>query len=545
MTRALSRVTAGSLACIGLLLVLGCAKKPEPPSVIDQGRSVARVFETAHPYSKRMIDSTDLARLFEQHHVSAADSGAIIDFYQRRDMLYAWIVGDSLTASAESFIDLANGGEGVAPTDTGTASRLTAIHDSAHALAERGVACASCLADLELELTAEFYRFADRRYNGYLSRDMRDLNWFIPHGKKDLTKLLDSLAVGQLDLSAYEPMHPQYQLLKAAIGRYQLLRGDAWPALALPAGKKKLVAGDSNAVIGEIGNRLRRLGDLDSATVGDRLDSAFVAGVKRFQDRHGLQPDGVIGAGFLRAVNVTPEARLRTMAINIERLRWVPEQQPPDLILVNIPEFRLHVFEGDSQVMQMAVVVGARATHTVVFSDTLSTVVFSPSWTVPASITRNEILPAIRRDPDYLRKHNMVIIGGSKTLPVVRQNPGPDNSLGRVKFLFPNSYDIYMHDTPAKSLFSADQRAFSHGCIRVSEPQKLAEFLLADDSTWTTDRIESAMASGREQPVPLKHKRPVQIVYFTAWVDAQGRVNFRDDVYGHDAQLADELFVER
>ena len=193
----------------------------------------------------------------------------------------------------------------------------------------------------------------------------------------------------------------------------------------------------------------------------------------------------------------------------------------------------------------MDVVVGASATRTVIFSDSLSRIVFSPTWTVPASITRNEILPKLMEDPDYLRKNNMEIIGGTAASPVIRQRPGGGNALGRVKFLFPNSYDIYMHDTPSQATFGRDQRAFSHGCIRLSRPRELAEYLLRDDPEWTPERIRQAMYSGRETTVQLKVKRPVRIDYLTAWVDAEGWLNFRADVYGHDERLARELFVER
>jgi murein L,D-transpeptidase YcbB/YkuD len=221
----------------------------------------------------------------------------------------------------------------------------------------------------------------------------------------------------------------------------------------------------------------------------------------------------------------------------------MPEAQPPDAIQVNIPEFRLHVFEAGRVVMSMDVVVGAHATRTVVFSDSVAQIVFNPTWTVPASITRNEILPAIRSDPDYLRKHDMEIIGGTESSPVIRQRPGPGNALGRVKFVFPNSYGIYMHDTPVTSVFDREHRALSHGCIRLSRPQELAEYLLIDDPDWPPDRITQAMTGRRETPVRLAKKRLVVITYFTAWVDTDGRLNFRDDVYGHDARLAGELFA--
>jgi murein L,D-transpeptidase YcbB/YkuD len=399
-----------------------------------------------------------------------------------------------------------------------------------------------CEADVELRLTAEFFRFADRNYNGHFGRDLSDLNWFVPRAKKDLARLLDSLAVGTLDLSAYEPIHPQYQLLKASLQANAELANEPWPALALPSGVRKLETGDSAGVVGSIRHRLSLLGDLESVGTGERFDSTLVLAVRGFQERHGLLADGIIGANFLREINTPPAERQRTMLINMERLRWVPEVQPETLLLVNIPEFRLHVYEGGQEVMSMEVVVGAQATRTVIFSDSVAHVVFSPTWTVPASITRGEILPGLAKDPNYLRDRNMEIIGGSDTAPVIRQKPGPNNALGQVKFVFPNSHSIYMHDTPSRSLFGAEQRAFSHGCIRLSRPGELAEYLLRDDPEWTPERMARAMNGGVETFVALKEKRPVAIVYFTAWVDTDGRLNFRDDVYGHDERLASELF---
>ena len=214
------------------------------------------------------------------------------------------------------------------------------------------------------------------------------------------------------------------------------------------------------------------------------------------------------------------------------------------MLYVNIPEFRLHVFEEGREVMSMEVVVGASATRTVVFRDTVTQVVFSPSWTVPPGITRKEIVPAMRKDPDYLRKHDMEVVGGTETDPVIRQRPSPDNPLGGVKFVFPNAFDIYMHDSPARALFGRDERTGSHGCIRVSRATDLVEYLLRHDPEWPPERIRDAMTSRIETPVRLVERIPVSIGYFTAWVDDDGRLNFRDDVYGHDARLAQELFAE-
>jgi murein L,D-transpeptidase YcbB/YkuD len=186
----------------------------------------------------------------------------------------------------------------------------------------------------------------------------------------------------------------------------------------------------------------------------------------------------------------------------------------------------------------MKVVVGAVAHNTVIFNGNMKYIVFSPYWNVPPSILRKEIIPGIKRNKNYLANHNMEWNGGA-----VRQKPGPRNSLGLVKFLFPNSYNIYLHDTPSKSLFNESKRAFSHGCIRLSEPKRLAEYLLRNDPAWSEASITKAMNSGKEKYVTLKQTIPVFIGYFTAWVDHDGKLNFRDDIYGHDKEMAEHLFA--
>jgi murein L,D-transpeptidase YcbB/YkuD len=207
-------------------------------------------------------------------------------------------------------------------------------------------------------------------------------------------------------------------------------------------------------------------------------------------------------------------------------------------LAVNIPEFKLHAYQDDSLLWSMNVVVGKSVHKTVVFSGDLKYVVFSPYWNVPPGILKNEILPGIRRNKNYLDVHHMEWNNGN-----VRQKPGPWNSLGQVKFLFPNSHSIYLHDTPSKSLFNEEKRAFSHGCIRVAEPKKLATYLLRDDLNWSEQKIEAAMNRGKEQYVTLKENMPVFIAYFTAWVDRKGLLNFRDDIYSRDTRLA-ELVLE-
>ncbi len=230
------------------------------------------------------------------------------------------------------------------------------------------------------------------------------------------------------------------------------------------------------------------------------------------------------------------------MLINLERMRWIPQQPPGNLLLVNIPEFRLHVFDSGKKQFSMNVVVGKEGHNTVIFTDQLKYVVFSPYWNVPSSIVKNEILPSMRRNSNYLARNNMEQTGTSNGLPVIRQKPGGSNALGRVKFIFPNSYNIYFHDTPAKSLFNESSRAFSHGCIRLGEPAKLAEYLLRDQPEWTPEKIKEAMNASKENWVTLKKPVPVFISYFTAWVDSDGLLNFRTDIYGHDKEIAAHLF---
>jgi murein L,D-transpeptidase YcbB/YkuD len=524
-----ARLTSGALLA-ALTWSVACAPADPVTQRVEVAEEVAAVFAAPEPWSPRTLGERDLADFLVAQPQYASDSTELAAFYARRDQQYAWLVQDALSSNAEAFVALA--GLGAGPIDS------------------LDFACATCVRDAELRLTAEFLRFARRDYGGHFDRDPRELGWFIPRAKKDYARLLDSLAAGTMDISAIEPVHPGYAPLRAQIASWQRLTEQPWDTLALPRGVRKLVPDDTAALVPPLRARLALLGDHPTRSADSsaneallRYDSALVDAVRRFQRRHGLLDDGIVGAGVLRALNVTPAERLRTVLINMERLRWVPDHPAATAIIVNIPEFRLHVLEEGREVLAMPIVVGAAATRTVIFSDSVTSVVFSPTWTVPASITRKEILPALKRDPSYLARRQMEIIGGSATLPIIRQRPGPQNALGAVKFLFPNAYDIYMHDTPSRGLFAREQRAFSHGCIRLGDPKALATYLLRSDSTWTAERMARAMSQPREQVVRLRTPMPVYLVYFTAWVDADGVLHFRDDVYGHDARLSAELFA--
>lgn len=527
-------------------LFAACAPPKPPADPSAEAKAIEAVFEMPQAYSVRTLDSTMIDSFLMRHPEHRVDSSDIRGFYRRRHYQYAWFVNDTLSQSAAAFFNLVNSADTAFREVAALRDQLVGLM-SADALHEDTLGCDSCRAQLEMSLTAQFFRYADKRYGGVIGKDLGELDWFIPRRKKNYDRLIDSITAGRMDLSPIEPVHPQYAMLKSQLKRYHDLDTLAWPELSLGE-KKKLEPGDEAVWVPDLRQRLMLLGDFiadgDSVVLSSEgYDSLLVAAVKRFQERHGLLADGVIGKGVIKQLNVRPSQRVRTLLVNMERLRWVPEQNAPDQLLVNIPDFKLHVYEHDTVAWSMVVVVGATATRTVIFSDTLSRIVFSPTWTVPNSIVRGEILPAMAKDPGYLRKKGMEIVGGTEKNPVIRQKPGAGNALGRVKFLFPNSYSIYFHDTPSKGFFARESRAFSHGCIRLSEPQRFAEYLLRNDTTWTTEKIKAAMHSGKEQNVNLKEKRPVTIGYFTAWVGSDGRLNFRDDVYGHDARLAEELFA--
>jgi murein L,D-transpeptidase YcbB/YkuD len=391
----------------------------------------------------------------------------------------------------------------------------------------------------ELALTEGFFRYASKAYQGDTSINTKDLGWFIPRKKINIVRYLDSIiSKNDKNLANYEPVNRQYNLLKGYLAKYyEIEKQGIWDSVITKTTSFK--PGDESSAIAKIKRRLAATGDMKENDTTVVFTTALSGAVKNFQHRYGLKEDGIINKTFLAELNTPIGKRIQQMLINMERIRWVPADPPPDYLLVNIPAYKLYVYEKGDLAWNMNVVVGAVAHNTVIFNGDMKYVVFSPYWNVPPDILKKEVLPGIKKNKNYLASHNMEWNNGA-----VRQKPGPKNSLGLVKFLFPNSYNIYLHDTPAKSLFGETNRAFSHGCIRLSEPKKLAEYLLRNEPIWTTDKITKAMNSGKEQFVTLKKPMPVFIGYFTSWVDRDGKLNFRNDIYGHDKKMAAQLFAD-
>jgi murein L,D-transpeptidase YcbB/YkuD len=389
-------------------------------------------------------------------------------------------------------------------------------------------------------------------------------------GYDPVAALRDALAGRQLSaaVDAAEPTLPLYRRLVGSLERYRGLVSRPWVPLPPPA-RKSIAPGEDYAGLQQLRDRLRLLGDLaddDTAQASEQYGPSLAAALKEFQDRHGLAPDGRLGRQTLAALNVPLAARVRQIELSLERLRWLPELPAGPVIAINLPSYRLWAYRTDGATvppaLAMRVIVGKAARNqTPQFIGHLRHLEFNPYWNLPASIVRAEVLPAQAGNAHYLAEHDMELVDARGATPAlaeaaalvalrsgslrVRQRPGPQNPLGAVKFVLPNSMDIYLHGTPARLLFQSTRRDFSHGCIRLEDPAALAAFVLADQPDWTADAIAAAMAPGATRTVPLRKAVPVILFYATALVDERGRALFPSDVYQLDAALERALAARR
>ena len=536
-----------------LLLLMACRRdgKKGPHTGRDSSHY------TQQEYIDLKLDSNTVNRFLQK---DTAYAEYIHHFYRERDYHYAWIGNDGkLTEQAGNFINMMKADATYGLNDTSIISKpLRELNDTLMLEGGKLKPGDKTVPQVELALTAQFFAYGNKVWGGMTSDTAKDLEWFIPRKKIDMQRLLDSM-IRRPANTFEEPVNNQYKLLRAQLKQLAVLEKTPWDSLK--ASQKLYKKNDSADIIIAVKQRLHLLGDLPTADVSPLFTSLLDTAIRNFQDRTGLKTDGTIQQPLLNALNVSPQMRIQQVLINMERLRWVPASLPEEYLLVNIPAFKLYVYDNNRLDWSCNVVVGKPGANTVIFSNEMRLVVFSPYWNVPPGIMGKEVLPALKRNAaGYLARQNMEVVTGTgkpvnagsinwnqyhgANVPyIVRQKPGGANALGKVKFLFPNEYNIYLHDTPSKGLFGENKRTFSHGCIRVSEPQHLAEWLLRKDSSWTQKKIVNAMNSGKEQFVSLKEKVPVFIGYFTAFVDSQGRLNFRDDVYGHDARLAATLFA--
>jgi murein L,D-transpeptidase YcbB/YkuD len=417
-------------------------------------------------------------------------------------------------------------------------------------------------------LSAAALRFLRDVHEGRVDPHAAGFDLALPRPAFDAVASVEQLAAAQdprAVIAAAEPPFYHYQLLKTALARYRVIAAGSPPPPLPPLPRRVVRPGEPYPDAAALRARLIASQDLDPAEAlagSDRtLDPALVAALRRFEARHQLDPDGVLGEAVLRELNTPVTQRIRQIELALERWRWLPPLREPPII-VNIPQFRLFAFrttqDRAADILQMDVIVGQayRRTQTPVFAGELKYVVFRPYWDVPVSIARREILPKLLRDPAYLDREHLELVAGpddaAQVLPPtapnlqrvgngelrLRQRPGADNSLGLVKFILPNVHDVYLHGTPARQLFSRPVRAFSHGCIRVGDPAALAEFVLRDTpGEWTAAKVGAAMEGADSRRVDLTRPIPVMIVYTTALATEAGPVLFFHDIYGHDREL--------
>jgi murein L,D-transpeptidase YcbB/YkuD len=546
------RLTAGLL--IGLVSLASCerrhdARQPaagrESGAVATSGRAaprVAAIVNAAAPPEFVLRDREGL-RLW---HLTQ-------QFYQKRDEALAWIddgkprpAMDQLIATLQK-VDR----EGLDPA-LYSATTLSArrVEAGRGFLTARGFDEQDAAA-LDVWLTYLYLQYASDVSNGIADLSHADPDWQIRDKKVDslalLERSLDDDSVGK-SLDDLTPHHPQYIALRDALAKYrEIARNGGWPTVP----QLKLKPNEHNAAVPLLARRLAATGDYTGAIDEQNTlyGPALQEAVKRFQQRHGLEPDAVVGKAVVAQMNVPVEQRIDEIALNLERWRWLPRTLGDRFILVNIPEFRLEVWDHDRVPLAMRVVVGKKDTPTPIFGDDMTHIVFAPYWNVPSDIAKKETVPSVLKDPDFLTRTNMEVLDkhGNAVDPSsidldnagdyrFRQKPGASNSLGLVKFMFPNQFNVYLHDTPADSLFARATRSLSHGCVRLEEPLKLAEYVLADQPDWTADRITDAMHAAQERTVRLTHPLPVYLGYWTARVSSDGLVQFRSDLYGIDAR---------
>jgi len=481
------------------------------------------------------------------HGAHIAYPNLIYSFYSQRGFRPAWTNPQTANELRRAIKD--SEADGLDPRDY----HLSVLEQLAESPAGSNAA-------FEILYTDALLRLGDHLQFGKVDAASFDAHWNYtrsPSVSEIPQRIEIALASGDIyaAIEKLKPTHRLYQTLKQELARY---RQTATSTERIVIGQGKAIESDAHDQrVPALRRRLIVSGDLDAATdsTSDLYDATLQAAVLRFQERMGLVADGKLGARTVTELNVPLEERINQLLVNLDRGRVLLHDLPIDFVIVNIAGYSVYLVRGQEVVWNSRVQVGKTYRQTPMFRSEINYLVFNPTWTVPPGIIRNDILPDARRDPASITRRGLRVLNasGSEVDPAsvnwskfksgnipytLRQDPGPKNALGRVKIMFPNTYSVYLHDTPSQSKFEETDRAFSSGCVRVERALELAERLLADPSRWNAATIQKTIDAGRTQNVTLPSKVPVLLAYWTAWVDPQGRVNFRRDVYGQDVQWA-------
>lgn len=545
------------LFLVGLILVSGRAYAQPEGADETLSEAVREHLRTRIEAERRGLDALDAGGR------TVRTSEALIEFYEERRFGPAWIGDRGPIPRIDSLLAVLQRADrhGFRPADY----HVDAIQTLHQKIQNRDSQDLGRISDLELLSTDAFLLYASHLLTGRLSPTEITPTWNISSREADLIQKLTEATTGTSIATVLQSLHPpqsEYVRLVEALRRYRRLAASGgWPTV--PEGPT-LRAGEQGSRVGRVRKRLRVTGDLssDRSEAPDSFGTSLRDAVVGFQERHGLEPDGAVGPATRAALNVPAAERVQQLIVNMERWRWLPQDLGRRYVLVNIAGFRLRVVEEGDEVLRMSVVTGRPYRQTPVFSGEISYLVLNPYWHVPHSIATKDKLPEIKKDPSYLDRQQFKVFRGwgADAQPIdpstidwtrlsqgnfpyrLRQEPGPMNALGRVKFMFPNRYSVYLHDTPTRGLFAQAERAFSSGCVRVERPLELAEYLLADPSTWSRARIQSVIeTTNTERSVLLRERVPVHLQYWTAWVEEDGTVHFRNDVYQRDGAVREAL----
>jgi len=486
----------------------------------------------AEAYSDLFFDSSHLDSFISRQKLNDTLSRQFRNFYNHRNFQFAWFAGDGLTEQALAFSSLYNYSRDSSTHRKWLDEQLDSLQKLDTLAPE---ATDPSILRTELQMTWRFINYLNNRYTNEQERTTALLN-FIPVKKQDPLEMARTILSEEKD----KTMNPWYDALKSQLQRYMEIAADT---------SLKLIKKNPRIhLIPELKRHLAKTGYLQNTTdTSARLDDNLKQAILAFQTNHGLKPDGKIQSSLIHELNVPAITRVRQILMNLQRMIWMPSTANEDknkLILVNIPEFVLHVLENQDRIFDMNIVVGKEGHSTVLFSGMLDRISFNPYWNIPKSIVVKEILPEMQKHKDYLREHDMEITDEKNGIPEIRQLPGEKNELGKMKFLFPNSFNIYLHDSPHKDLFTMTERAYSHGCIRVADAKKLALYLLQPMPDWNEQKIDSVLATSKERTVKLQQPVAVLICYFTCWKGDGQMLEFRKDIYGHDRRLEKMLFKD-
>jgi murein L,D-transpeptidase YcbB/YkuD len=488
------------------------------------------------------------------------------DFYRRRHYEPAWITSEQVSSQAYELLTTIRSAKdyGLSPSDyhLSAIEQLVEEIDLKHQL---GMPIdVKILGEADILMTDAFLLLGSHLYGGRVNPETIHSEWVAFQYELDLSRLLEEAIETQRVRQALGDLHPShvgYVGMQKALATYRAIaESGGWPKV--PDGES-LKLGDENPVVEALRARLRVSGDLtdENHDNGYHFDISIDRAVRAFQRRHGIEADGVVGKKTREQLNIPVEERVRQIEINMERWRWIPHNLGERYLLVNIADFSLKVFENGRPASEMKVIVGRPFRKTPVFSSRMTYLVLNPYWNVPYKLAVEDLLPKIQQDQNFIKDNGFRIFSDWSDAAVeldplavdwhrfdrrnfpyrLRQDPGPQNALGRIKFMFPNKFAVYLHDTPSRRLFEATSRGYSSGCIRVERPVWLAEFVLKGQDEWSFGQIEGRLNSGEKQTVQLRRPIDVHLLYWTAWVSDDGVVHFRDDIYGRDLPLATAL----